>query len=248
MARVCPYLLLSVLIVGALAGATRADVPDEAREGAEFYRDSAFAAAADAFRQATIAAPEDPRWRYDLGLSEAQGQDYENALNNLQGTAGLADSNLAGAAWYNAGNVHLAMGNNAEAARAYRETLLRDPNDAEAKHNLELALKRLAQQQQQRQEQKQDSQEGDQEKQDQDEQQKSDEKQDQKQNQDQQDPQDQNQSQEPQEQPESQPQADSTLTREQAERILRALADEEAKLRDQARKIQAMPAPAGKDW
>jgi Ca-activated chloride channel family protein len=240
------FLLLTVLI-SVSADVTEAAVPDEAREGTDLYRDSAFAAAADAFRQATIAAPEDPRWRYDLGLSEAQGQDYENALNNLQSTAGLADSSLAGAALYNAGNVHLAMGNNAEAAKAYRETLLRNPDDTEAKHNLELALRRLEQQQQEEQ-QEQDSKDGEEEKQDQEEQQKSDEKQDQEQNQDQQDSENQEQNEDPQDQPESQPQSDSTLTREQAERILRALAEEEAKLRDKARKIQAMPAPAGKDW
>ena len=44
------------------------------------------------------------------------------------------------------------------------------------------------------------------------------------------------------------PHTGKTLSREQAERILRALADEEARLRDQARRIQAIPAPGGKDW
>ena len=47
-------------------GEAVADVPDAARRGADLYHDSNYVEAVDAFRQATIEAPDDPRWRYNL--------------------------------------------------------------------------------------------------------------------------------------------------------------------------------------
>lgn len=245
----CFGLCLGLLL--AAAGA-RADVPTDARRGAELYKDSSYKEAADAFRQATIASPDDLRWRYDLGLSEAKGEDFESALNNLETTAGQAEPRIAGAAHYNAGNVHYAMGDFAAAAKSYREALVRRPDDADAKRNLELALKQLLlqQQQQQKQEQKPDSSSNEENK-----------DKDQK-NKDEQSSPDSDKQKE-QQQPDSQqnpdeaqndslqnqtPRPDSSVTREQAERILKALADEEARLRDEAKGMKVLPAPGGKDW
>lgn len=235
------FFLLAACVLCAAAGA-RADVPAGARRGAELYRDSAYGEAAEAFRQATIAAPDDPRWRYDLGLSEARAGQFEGALGNLETSGRADDPEIAGAALYNAGNVHYAAGDFAAAAESFREALLRRPDDADAKRNLELALRQLMQQQQQQQQQPDSS--GQQEEEE---------------RQDRQDEGDQNQE-SPNGQPDdsnqdpgddsldAQPEADSSLTREQAERILKALADEEARLRDQAKRLRAIPAPGGKDW
>lgn len=242
-------ILASTQIATAWAG-----VPEEARQGARLFADSSYKEAADAFRQATIAAPDDARWRYDLGLSEALAQDFESALNHLGTAARQSPPEMAAASNYNAGNVHLAMGNFAEAAAAYRQALIKNPADREAKHNLELSLKKLQEQQSQQGSQNDSTQ--------------SQKDQEQQQKQDPQQKQDQNQKQEPQENqepsqdqqpadssgqepppnPESQPASDSTLSRDQAERILRALADEEARLRNQAKKAIVAPAPGGKDW
>jgi Ca-activated chloride channel family protein len=237
-------------------GEAVADVPDAARRGADLYRDSSYVEAVDAFRQATIEAPDDPRWRYNLGVSQAGIGENESALSNLSAAAAQSEGwELASHAWYNTGNVQYMSENYGEAARAYREALLRDPGDDDAKRNLELALQKLAEQQpgeepdssQQGDNQKQGE---DQEDQDQQQQQQDSDEQDQDQQDQQDQPQDQ-QSQENQDQQQdqqSQPQSDTSLTRDQAERILRALAAEEARLRNQARRMQAMPAPAGKDW
>jgi tetratricopeptide (TPR) repeat protein len=247
--------LLLFAVAAGLAASSEAgaDVPQEARRGAKLFADSSYEEAAEAFRQATIAAPDDARWRYDLGLSEALGAKYEDALNNLGAPARTAPSELAAASLYNAGNVHMAMGKFAEAAAAYRQALVRNPGDVEAKHNFELALRQLQQSQsspdssgsrkdstqnnkQQDKNQKQDQQQQDQQKQDQGQPESQG-----NQNKD-------STGQTPPPNPDEQPASDSTLSREQAERILRALADDEARLRNQARKVMILPAPGGKDW
>lgn len=249
---ICVYALV-VLAILMDADPTRADVPAKAREGAALYSDSAFSEAADAFRSATIAAPEDARWRYDLGLSEAQAEDYESALNNLQTTVGLASPELANQARFNVGNIHYVMENYGEAANSYRNTLLRDPADSDAKRNLELAMRRLAEQEPSEEKSDEESEEGD-ENEDQEKKQ-GDQQSDEEKDESEDDKDESEGDQDPQEQdpkdeepPQPDPQSDSTLTREQAERILRALAGEEAKLRDRARNLQMLPAPAGKDW
>lgn len=259
--------LVPVLAVMVNAAATQpaavAGVPEEARDGARLFADSSYKEAADAFRQATIASPDDVRWRYDLGLSEALGQDFENALNNLGATARQAPPEVAGASLYNAGNVHLTQDHFAEAAGAYRQALVRNPDDVEAKHNLELALRKLQEQKQNQSDKQNDSTQNEKQKdkdseskgenQKQKDQEKKDQKQQDQEDKNQKDDPSQNQnqdstSQEPPPDPGQQPPSDSTLTREQAERILRALADEEARLRNQVRKAMVLPAPGGKDW
>jgi tetratricopeptide (TPR) repeat protein len=240
---------LPAALVLLFAGTAQAGVPAEARRGTELYRDSAYKEAADAFRQATIASPDDARWRYDLGLSEARGQDFENALNNLETTARTADPPVAGAALYNAGNVHYATGDFQAAVRAYRDALRHRPDDPDAKRNLELAQKQLQQQQQQQQNNDQQKPDSSSQKQDQ---QKQDQKSQDQSDKDKENP-GQNSESNPEENPtdsldQKQPRPDSSVTREQAERILKALADEEARLRDEARNLRVLPAPGGKDW
>ncbi len=89
------------------------------------------------------------------------------AVELLEPAARDASLALAPRAWYNLGNAHLAGGDPRGAIAAYRESLLRDPGQTDAKHNLELALRRLEQQQkqeeqeqQQKQQQKRQQQEG----------------------------------------------------------------------------------------
>jgi hypothetical protein len=242
-----------VLALAALACAfppqmAHSAVPDEARTGAELYKDSAYKEAAEAFRQATITEPNDIRWRYDLGVSEAKSEDFENALGNLEASSRASDPRIAADAHYNAGNVHYANGDFMNAAKSYRASLLRRPTDPDAKRNLELALQQLLKQQQQQgdssQQQKGQSQKN---------------QQDQKGGQQGSDSTQQEQQQQVGNQDSTRNESgdslqnapdlpDSVISREQAERILKALADDEAKLRDQARRMRVLPAPGGKDW
>ncbi|MEZ4644304.1 MAG: VWA domain-containing protein [Chloroflexota bacterium] len=82
------------------------------------------------------------RYRQD-GLDEAQ-QLMQNALAQ-------ADGELAQFSHYNLGNFYFDQQDYAAAVEAYKEALRLNPNDQEAKYNLELALQQLQQQQQEQQ-------------------------------------------------------------------------------------------------
>lgn len=91
-------------------------------------------------------APEDPLTAYNAGTANLADAHARKAAKLLEEAAGKAPAGLAPAAWYNLGNARLAAGDPAAAVEAYKQALLRNPADAEAKHNLELALQEREQQ------------------------------------------------------------------------------------------------------
>jgi tetratricopeptide (TPR) repeat protein len=87
-------------------------------------------------------APGDPLAQFNDGTAHLAAHHGRKAVETLDKATRAAGSELAPAAFYNLGNARLAAGDVDGAIAAYRETLLRDPARRDAKHNLELALRR----------------------------------------------------------------------------------------------------------
>lgn len=89
-------------------------------------------------------APDDPLVQYDAGtaLLAAGGiADRGRAVEVLEGAARSAGPELAAAAHYNLGNARLAARDPAGAVEAFKQALRLEPGNADAKFNLELALR-----------------------------------------------------------------------------------------------------------
>ncbi len=100
--------------------------------------------AADAADTAHRLDPADPRTGFNAGTANLEAGRSRKAAKLLEPAARMLDQrnpDLAPAAWYNLGNAQLAAGDAAAAVEAFRQSLLRNPNDADAKFNLELALR-----------------------------------------------------------------------------------------------------------
>jgi len=95
----------------------------------------------DAADTALRLAPTDPRVRYDAGTAHLLGDDRRGAIRLLEKAAREAPRDLAPAAFYNLGNARLAASDAAGAVAAYKQALRLTPADADAKFNLELALR-----------------------------------------------------------------------------------------------------------
>ena len=80
---------------------------------------------------------------------------YEKALESFQKSLGTEDNQLEEKTYYNIGNTYFQQNNLVESINAYKKALDIDPNDKDAKYNLELALKQQQQQEQQQQQQQQ---------------------------------------------------------------------------------------------
>jgi Ca-activated chloride channel family protein len=86
-------------------------------------------------------APGDPLVQFDAGTARLGAGDGRRAVQPLEKAAKAAGPELAPAASYNLGNARFAAGDAAGAAEAFKQSLRLEPNNPDAKYNLELALR-----------------------------------------------------------------------------------------------------------
>ena len=273
-ARVSVVLLLAIPLLWSTAAQAglRPVGGSEAMAGRELFVAGEFEQALEKFEEALIQAPEDPRISLALGETLHHLERYEEAGVEFERALGLAgDPELRAEALYNLGTTRLAAGQTDQAVEDLLASLQFDPDQADARHNLEVALRQLQQQQEQEQqedqenqdgenqEQQENQQQGDQNEDQENQEQKQEEQQqeDQQEQQDQQDQQDeQEQQNDEQQQSEDQEQQDSPeqenpdeMTTEQALQLLNALdKDEEELKRSVQKRLQGGRPKSGKKW
>jgi hypothetical protein len=120
-----------------------------ARLGTSSWQRGDLASAVAAFAGAAELAPDSAPRLYDLGTALAAGGSLEQATPLLE----AADRGGVPGAAYNTGTAALSAQQLDQAIDWLRRAMLADPNDVEAKHNYELALRLREQQQQEQQEQ-----------------------------------------------------------------------------------------------
>jgi tetratricopeptide (TPR) repeat protein len=196
------------------------------------------------------------------------GKFPEGAQEFLRSSSSPTDS-IAAMSYYNLGNTMFSAGDFESAAEAYRRSLLIEPDDEDAKFNLELAMKMMEQQeqeqdqqqdQQQQDEQNQDQQDQQQDQQDQEDKQDKEQDEQEQQQQDQQD-EEQDQHQQDQQHPQQQEQEDKQqepqpqqaesreITPEELERILAAIeASDKNTQEEMLKKASRRKTSSGKDW
>ncbi len=220
-------------------------VNEKNKEGAALYDEGKLDEALVAFTQAQEQSPDAPEIHYNIGNVHFQEQEMDKALEEYR-TALNGSSEVQARSHYNSGNAHYRAQSYPEAIDAYKQALKVDGQDLEARQNLELALQKQ-QEQQQQQDGEENSEEGDPEEQDrQGQQDPSQGEQDQQQDPSQAQPGDQQTASQSEEGEEAQPQG---MSREEAERILAALAEmERAEQRKQQENRRTRTPGSGKDW
>ena len=125
------------------------------REGNRLFREKSYEEAEKAYLEARAKAPERPELQYNLGNALVKQKKYEPALQSLRNAISRGGRGLSSSAWFNTGNALFETGKYGDAVSAYIESLRLDPADRDAKHNLELARRKLEEQQQKQQPQNQ---------------------------------------------------------------------------------------------
>lgn len=92
--------------------------------------------------------PADPRLLYNAGTGHLAAGGERRAVDLLERAAATEElpAGLGSDVHYNLGNARLAAGDPGAAVAAFEEALRRAPDDEAAKHNLEVALRRMEQQ------------------------------------------------------------------------------------------------------
>ena len=167
-------IILTIVGLTALALLATACSPSAAKltgTGNEAFAQQAYEEALRSYQQAQAESPALAEPFYNAANVLYREGKYEEALKELQKAASFPQADkVAQASLFNAGNSAYNTKSWETAIESYRQTLLRNPDDVDAKHNLELALQQQQQEQQHQQQQdqqSQDQQQQDQQKQDQ---------------------------------------------------------------------------------
>ncbi|MEM7344829.1 MAG: tetratricopeptide repeat protein [Chloroflexota bacterium] len=244
-------LLLAVILSGCGASAARQNNRGNQSFGEEDYNE-----ALENYASAQQEEPDLTEPYYNAGNTYHEQDDLESADSQLKQALRTAEGELAQNSYYNLGNNFFKAEDWGSAIAAYREALLINPDDVDAKHNLELALQQQQQeqQQQQQQDQQQDQppqdQGGEQPQENQGEQPPGDQPDEEQQDGqgDQEDDQQQQSGQSENEQEQQQP-ARTELTPEEAEQILEALEQNSETLQERLQQQYGPPAlPSVQDW
>lgn len=243
-----------MLVVGLACHSVLAQEPNDfITKGNSLYKDGKYGDAEVSYREGQTAGADAFISGFNLGDALFKQERYEEAAAAFQSLPQLTeDSDKKASAYHNLGNSFLKAQKYQESVDAFKQSLRNNPSDLDTKYNLAYA-KRMLQQQQQQQQQ-------DQHKQDQNQDQKKDKKQEQDKKgdnkddkQDKQDkqekgdkPKDEKGEKDQQEQPK-----DGKISKEDAERMLDALNQDEKKIRDrlEAQKVKTgIKGKVEKDW
>jgi tetratricopeptide (TPR) repeat protein len=129
------------LLVGLAITACATDPAERNNAGNALAARGAYDQAVDAYQLAQVLAPDRPEAYYNAGIALAEAEQLDAALAALDQALATADDALIGDARYNLGNVYFRLRRYPDAIAAYQDVLLRDPDDAEARYNMELALR-----------------------------------------------------------------------------------------------------------
>ena len=228
--------------------------------GNKLLEDGKIDSAITEYQAARVERPAEPGAVYNLGSAYHQKGAFDTAATQLQNAIAHVDPTLKPNAYYNLGNTQYRMQEYEAAIESYKQALIANPSDLEAKHNLELTLRKMDQgqdstsqkQEQDKKESQQDS--SGQQNQNQEQQQDQDSTQNQEQQQqnqngdkeqEQQQQQDQKQDGQPREQ--RQPKPVQGMTQADAERLLDAIKQNELALqKKRAQRISGEK--VAKDW
>ena len=145
-------IILTIVGLTALALLATACSPSAAKltgTGNEAFAQQAYEEALRSYQQAQAESPALAEPHYNAANVLYREGKYEEALKELQKAASLPQAEkVAQASLFNAGNLAYNTKSWEAAIESYRQALLRNPDDVDAKYNLELALQQQQQDQQ----------------------------------------------------------------------------------------------------
>ena len=117
------------------------------KTGTDAYWIQDYDAAIEAFQQATFDKPNNPIALHNLGTALYKKGRYKNAAAAFQSSLLKGNVPNKATAYYNLGNAQFQLRDLNAAIESYESSLRLNPHDADAKHNLALALQLLKEQQ-----------------------------------------------------------------------------------------------------
>ncbi len=150
---------IGMVLIGSSAFAETAT--GSVRAGNTLYQEGNYEEALKKYKAAQVESPKDERIMFNLGAVQYKLGQYEEALAEHLRSAQAEDPGIGAQSHYNAGNALYRAGRLENAIEQYLQALEINPQDEDAKYNLEFVrreMERRKQQQQQRQQEQQQKQ------------------------------------------------------------------------------------------
>jgi Ca-activated chloride channel homolog len=220
-------------------------------QGNELYKQQKYSEAEASYRKSVEKSKESVQGNFNLGDALFKQKKFDNAAQKFTDIASSSDNKgVKAQAYHNLGNSLLESKKLEESIEAYKKSLMNNPKDDETRYNLAYAMEKLKQQQQEdkdnkdKNKDKKDQNKDSKDKKDQDQKDdknKQDQKKDDNKDQDKKDQKDQQKGQRPQ---------PDQLSKEDAERMLEALKNEEKNTQDKLKnkKAKGQKGRIVKDW
>ncbi|MFM7015274.1 MAG: tetratricopeptide repeat protein [Bacteroidota bacterium] len=239
--RIVIIFLLTVTFLNANAQNANTTI----RRGNDAYNNKKFKDAEIDYKSALEKDAKSYAGNYNLGNAYYKQDNMEEAGKQYMQSAGSTKDPIEQSkAYYNLGNTYLKADKFQESVDAYKMALRQNPKDDDARYNLAYAMAKLKAQQQKNNQQQKNQQQKNQQKNQQQQQQ----QQQQNKNQDQKKDQ-QKQQQQQQQQGQDKKSAQPKISKEEAERMLQALKNQEQKLQKKnAKKFDSAGGNPEKDW
>lgn len=139
----CRILLILSLYLIVCGQVWRDKVSRENSEGNARYQQKAYDEALEKYVEAQDFSRPRPEISYNIANTLYQQKKYPESLKEYEKSIAAAKPGLGQRIIFNRGNSLYQMGQYQAAAESYQQALKLDPKDRDAKHNLELALKKL---------------------------------------------------------------------------------------------------------
>ena len=146
---------IALVLAAGLSSLLGGEAHRRTEKGNEKYLKGEHQPALTEYQKAQSVIPEAPQLHYDIGNVLYRQEDWAGAAQQYEQALGAADPDLSSRAAYNLGNALFNDKKYDDAVKAYTRALKSVPKDADAKHNLEMALRALEQQKQQQQQKQQ---------------------------------------------------------------------------------------------
>ncbi|NQX52761.1 tetratricopeptide repeat protein [Pedobacter panaciterrae] len=219
-------------------------------KGNQLYQEKKYAEAEASYRESVDKSKASVEGNFNLGDALYKQKKFDNAAQKFTDIASSSENKAVKAkAYHNLGNSLLESKKLEESIEAYKKSLINNPKDDETRYNLAYAQEKLKQQQQQQNKDKnKDKNKKDQDKKDQNKDQNKDNKD--QQNKDQQNKDKDKQDQDKKDQKDGQQPQPDKLSKEDAERMLEALKNEEKNTQDKLKnkKAKGVKGRIVKDW
>ena len=112
-------------------------------EGNELYEQKNYGGALENYIEAEGGKQHQSELSYNIGNALYQQKKYPEAVKELEKSISSSNQVLNQKIYFNRGNSFYQMGQYPQAVESYKKALELDPKDRDAKHNLELALRKI---------------------------------------------------------------------------------------------------------